>query len=70
MRATIGVAIPSLPLFSYAVGYNETHDDDTGQVDDQIGAHRNILSLSKTSVVLAWLVQPRLDMILKSCANG
>lgn len=28
MRATIGVAIPSLPLFPYAVGDNETHDDD------------------------------------------
>lgn len=41
MRATIGVAIPSLPLFSYTVGYNDAHECYACQVDHQVSGHAN-----------------------------
>lgn len=68
MRATIGVAIFSLPLFSYAVGYNDTHECYACQVDHQVSAHRNTLSTSNTSCAVVRRMIPRFDLMVKSCA--
>lgn len=68
MRATIGVAIFSLPLFSYTVGYNNAHDDDACQVDHQVSAHRNTRSTSNTSCAVVRRMNPRFDLMVKSCA--